>query len=218
MYSYRGNNNHFFLIFMVLLISSAGLVLISRQNQQPVRVSGWPGMSPESQAVLSNATNGLSGVANQQGRGLSLDLRPSGNPLRAANTVMTQGYGVGTHAPAQTWGAVDLALDGNGDGAADPEGSWSHPVYATHSGVIQVTADSWPAGNHIWVFNEQYRTGYAHLQQFAVENGQVVQAGQIIGYMGSTGMSSGPHLDYQVWERQGEAWINLNPLDFGVFD
>jgi murein DD-endopeptidase MepM/ murein hydrolase activator NlpD len=141
-----------------------------------------------------------------------------GNPLQAPNTVMTQGYGVGTHAPAEVWGAVDLAIDGNGDGAADADGTWDQPIYATQPGVVKTTPNSQPAGNHIWVGNNDYRTGYAHLSSFAVSDGQQVRRGDLIGYIGSTGMSSGPHLDYQVWERQGDTWVNVNPLDYGALD
>lgn len=153
-----------------------------------------------------------------RGRGMPDEARPQGNPLRASNTIVTQGYGVGTHAPVEVWGAVDLALDGNGDGRADPEGTRERPIYATHSGVVTVTANSYPAGNHIWVTNAAYRTGYAHLASFAVSDGQEVRRGDLIGYIGSTGMSSGPHLDYQVWVRQGEQWVNVNPLEYGALE
>jgi murein DD-endopeptidase MepM/ murein hydrolase activator NlpD len=36
--------------------------------------------------------------------------------------------------------------------------------------------------------------------------------------MGSTGLSSGPHLDYSIWHRQGGQWVNQNPLDFGALE
>jgi hypothetical protein len=152
-----------------------------------------------------------------QGRGMSGGLRPDGCPVRSGHIVMTQGYGMGTHAPAHIWGAIDLALDGNGDGQADPDGSWGKPIHATHSGVARVQSNTWPAGNHVWIINESYKTGYAHLQEFAVVEGQVVQEGDLIGYIGSTGQSSGPHLDYQVWQKINGAWVNQNPLDFGAF-
>lgn len=137
---------------------------------------------------------------------------PWGNPTDSAGAVMTQGYGVGTHAPAAVWGAIDIAIDGNGDGEADPRGSDGAPVYATHTGIVEITPNSVPAGNHIWVRGEHYKTGYAHLKAFAVETGQVVTRGTLIGYIGSTGQSSGPHLDYQVWENN----VNKNPLDYGA--
>ena len=100
---------------------------------------------------------------------------------------MTQGYGVGSHAPAEIWGAVDLAIDGNGDGQADPQGTDGTPVYATHDGVVKLARDTYPAGNHIWVIGNHYKTGYSHLRDFAVQEGQAVKRGDVIGYVGSTG-------------------------------
>jgi hypothetical protein len=138
--------------------------------------------------------------------------RPAGSPLGAAPAVLTQGYAVGTHAPAATWGAVDLAVAGG------PGATHGQPIYATHAGTVTITPDSWPGGNHVWVVGETYRTGYAHLASFAVQDGQAVQAGDQIGTVGSTGKSSGPHLDYQVWQRQGGQWVNVNPLDYGALE
>ncbi len=173
---------------------------------------------------IENDVGGYTNVVKQlvdswrmQGRGLGRDgERPQGNPLQRANTVMTQGYGTGTHAPANVWGAIDLAIDGDSDGVADPDGTQGTPVYATHGGIIKTSRNTWPAGNHLWVINQHYKTGYAHLEDFAVDNGQMVQRGDVIGYVGSTGQSSGPHLDYQVWQWQGNQWVNQNPMHFGV--
>ncbi len=204
---------------LVILVTSLALLWFSAGGD-PLRISAWGNQRVIVPADVSNRapTKGLSGFAapGQQGRGLPGEQRPYGNPLRAANTVLTQGYGVGSHAPAAIWGAVDLALDSDGDGVADPVGTQGQPVYATHIGVIQTTADSHPAGNHIWLTNDTYRTGYSHLAGFAVSNGQVVSQGELIGFVGSTGMSSGPHLDYQVWVQQSGSWVNVNPLDYGA--
>ncbi|NJM09010.1 M23 family metallopeptidase [Candidatus Gracilibacteria bacterium] len=200
---------------MLAILGTAWLVvqLFARPDAQ--QLSGWRGPGNSSASIAAAAEGTLSGRAeDQRGRGLSSALKPHGNPLNDGRTVMTQGYGVGTHAPAEVWGAIDLAIDGNDDGAADPQGSYDAPIYATHSGVVKVTPNSHPAGNHIWVSNEQFKTGYAHLAGFVVESGAHVERGQLIGYVGSTGMSSGPHLDYQIWEMQGGTWVNRNPLDF----
>ncbi len=136
---------------------------------------------------------------------------PLGCPVKpaAGRVVMTQGYGVGTHAPAATWGAVDLAVDGDGDGYAEAGSSWYAPIVATHDGHVTVTLDSYPGGNHIWLSEPGgvWRTGYAHLAMVTVVTGQFVRAGEQIGLLGSSGMSSGPHLDYQVW-RSG---VNIDP-------
>lgn len=123
--------------------------------------------------------------------------------------MITQGYGVGSHTPTAIWGAIDLAVDGNGDGVAEPEASWYAPVVATHDGRVRVTLDSYPAGHHVWVLAADgiWRTGYSHLAIVTVIDGQQIQAGDMIGLMGSTGFASGPHLDYQVW--RGE--VNIDP-------
>jgi murein DD-endopeptidase MepM/ murein hydrolase activator NlpD len=209
-------------ILIAAVIGLALIALLLSPSDGQTRLSGWRALDAASLSIAAGAEAPLRGAAVAQpslhGRGLPGTLRPSGNPLGAPNTVMTQGYGVGTHAPAEIWGAVDLALDGTGDGRADPTGTWNQPVYATHYGVVKVTPNSYPAGNHVWVTNDAYRTGYAHLADFVVTNGQVVEAGDMIGYIGSTGMSSGPHLDYQVWEQRGGAWVNVNPLDYGALD
>jgi murein DD-endopeptidase MepM/ murein hydrolase activator NlpD len=223
MYGRRGGPGGGFVLLLAL--AAVGVLLVwMRTDAGEVRVSGWRQLGTTAAAAVvapQAAASGLSGFAGEQppnGRGLPGDPRPYGNPLQASNTVMTQGYGVGTHAPAEIWGAIDLAIDGDGDGAAEAEGTWDQPIYATHSGVITTTPNSHPAGNHIWVANAEYRTGYAHLSSFAVSNGQTVNRGDLIGYIGSTGMSSGPHLDYQVWVMQSGAWVNVNPLDFGALD
>lgn len=206
------------IIIGLAVIGFGMLVMNVIAPDDTARLSLWS--QPAGQVVQPAAANGLNAamLPPNSGRGQPQDLRPYGNPLGVPNTVMTQGYGVGTHAPAVTWGAVDLAIDSDGDGYADPQGSWGHPIYATHSGTVRVTPNSYPAGNHVWVTNDAFRTGFAHLESFAVSSGQTVQRGDLLGYMGSTGMSSGPHLDYQIWEKRDGNWVNVNPLDYNVLD
>ena len=56
--------------------------------------------------------------------------------------------------------------------------------------------------------NETYSTNYAHMSKMAVRKGDKVKQGDIIGYVGSTGFSTGPHLHYEML-RNG---IKINPL------
>lgn len=75
------------------------------------------------------------------------------------------------------------------------------PVYAAAHGVV-VTAKRWGGyGNYIRIrHNSIYETAYAHLSDFAdnMDSGNYVRQGQIIGYVGSTGRTTGPHLHYEV--------------------
>lgn len=133
-----------------------------------------------------------------------------GNPLADDRTVMTQGYGVGSHAPAEIWGGIDLALDGDGNGTAEPGSTQDAPVYATHNGTVSAKANTWPGGNCILLFGDGVRTTYCHLSAFAVVDGAVVTSGTLIARVGSTGNSSGPHLHYEVWIN-GK---NTNPCEY----
>lgn len=186
-------------------------------GQRDIVLSRYNGAAGIAQPPVANS---LQGAAEAIGQGQTTSDRPVGNPLRSPRSIITQGYGVGTHAPAEAWGAVDLAIDGDGDGVAgspaDLAASQGAPIYATHRGVVRVTPNSVPAGNHVWVTGDGWKTGYAHLSSFSVESGQTVQRGDQIGTVGSTGQSSGPHLDYQVWAMEDGRWVNHNPLEFSI--
>ena len=83
---------------------------------------------------------------------------------------------------------------------AAPEGT---PVMASGSGVIIRSRWCGGGGNCIKIkHNSTYQTVYAHLSKFAsgIKEGVRVKQGRIIGYVGSTGMSTGPHLHYEVIE------------------
>lgn len=92
---------------------------------------------------------------------------------------------------------------------ASPEGT---PIYATGDGVIE-TADNLAEGygNHV-VINHGFgfETLYGHMSRMAVTVGEHVKRGQIIGYVGCTGLCTGPHVHYEVI-RNGE---KVNPIDY----
>ncbi|MDR1971830.1 MAG: M23 family metallopeptidase [Treponema sp.] len=74
------------------------------------------------------------------------------------------------------------------------------PIVATADGqVVTIDFDAEGFGNYIIIKHKHgYYTRYAHLQKTAARIGQRVQQGEVIGYIGNTGLSTGPHLHYEV--------------------
>ena len=85
-------------------------------------------------------------------------------------------------------------------------------IYATGSGtVIEVVESRKGYGNHVIINHGYgYQTLYAHLESFNVRTGQKVNRGDVIGYVGNTGTSSGPHLHYEVIKNLRK----INPVNF----
>jgi murein DD-endopeptidase MepM/ murein hydrolase activator NlpD len=74
------------------------------------------------------------------------------------------------------------------------------PIYAAASGKADFVGPHGGHGNYVrLVHSGGLKTAYAHMSRFAVKRGQQVSQGQVIGYVGSTGVSTGPHLHYEVW-------------------
>ncbi len=86
------------------------------------------------------------------------------------------------------------------------------PIFATGDGVVdRADANASGYGNHIVIRHGfGYETLYGHLSKYNVRAGQKVKRGDIIGFVGSTGRSEGPHLHYEV-HKGGEV---VNPLNF----
>lgn len=85
------------------------------------------------------------------------------------------------------------------------------PIYAAGDGRIQMAGRNGAYGNYIRIrHNADYSTAYAHLSRFAgiARVGNRVRQGQVIGYVGSTGRSTGPHLHYEILR----AGAHTNPL------
>ncbi len=77
------------------------------------------------------------------------------------------------------------------------------PVRSVGDGVVEFAAYKGGNGNYVRIrHNGTYSTGYLHLNRMAegIRRGVTVEQGEVIGYVGSTGLSTGPHLDYRVWK------------------
>ncbi|RNJ61438.1 MAG: M23 family metallopeptidase [Porphyrobacter sp. IPPAS B-1204] len=113
---------------------------------------------------------------------------PSRMPLEGAQ--LTSGFGMRTHpvlGGRRAHAGIDLAA---------PTGT---PVYATADGVVG-RAD-WYSSYGLYIsinHGAAMETRYAHLSRLAVAAGDNVKKGDLIGYVGSTGRSTGPHLHYEV--------------------
>jgi murein DD-endopeptidase MepM/ murein hydrolase activator NlpD len=87
----------------------------------------------------------------------------------------------------------------------DLAAAWGTPIVAAVDGVV--TYAGWHGGHGKYVaiaHGGGLATGYAHMSSIAVPAGTRVAQGQVIGYVGSTGLSTGPHLHYELY-RNGEA-------------
>lgn len=90
------------------------------------------------------------------------------------------------------------------------------PVNACHSGTVTTGYDADGLGNYVRITTQDGNsyTVYGHLRSCAVSNGQTVQAGEVLGYVGTTGASTGDHLHLE-YHQNGET---LNPLIFTECD
>lgn len=85
------------------------------------------------------------------------------------------------------------------------------PIYAANSGTVTSATYSVAYGNYVTIaHNNGFSTLYGHMTNYIVSAGQYVSQGQVIGYVGSTGYSTGPHLHFTVY--YGGATVN--PLNY----
>jgi murein DD-endopeptidase MepM/ murein hydrolase activator NlpD len=90
-----------------------------------------------------------------------------------------------------------------------PQGS---PIYATADGIVSTAGNLGNGyGNHVIISHGySYSTLYGHMYRIKAKNGQRVRRGEVIGYVGNTGKSTGPHLHYEVIKGSK----HLNPIYF----
>jgi len=89
-----------------------------------------------------------------------------------------------------------------------PKGS---PIYATGDGVIEEAHYSTSFGNVVYInHNFGFETRYAHMTEYIVKKGEQVKRGQVIGYVGNSGLSVATHLHYEVLFKGQQ----INPINF----
>lgn len=113
---------------------------------------------------------------------------PSAMPVAAR--AITSGFGSRQHPVLGTWrthSGLDLAA------------AYGSPIVATSDGVV--SAAGWAGGYGLLVAVDHgggLQTRYGHMSRLAVVPGQAIRKGSVIGYVGSTGLSTGPHLHYEI--------------------
>lgn len=135
--------------------------------------------------ALDNPGQPAPGIVTQPHTGVAV---PSRMPLGQAS--LTSGYGMRRHP------VLGGRRKHNGIDLAAPTGT---PVYATADGTVSRANWFSSYGKYISIeHGGELQTRYAHLSRIAVSDGQRVRKGDVIGYVGSTGRSTGPHLHYEV--------------------
>ncbi|HAS2965817.1 TPA: M23 family metallopeptidase, partial [Vibrio cholerae] len=114
---------------------------------------------------------------------------PSGSPVLGART--SSGYGKRIHPVTG-----QLKIHRGQDFAVNI----GTPIYATADGVVEVTRISKTgSGNFIRLLHAYgFSSSYSHLHKFVVKNGDFVKKGDLLAYSGNSGLSSGPHLHYEI--------------------
>jgi murein DD-endopeptidase MepM/ murein hydrolase activator NlpD len=141
---------------------------------------------------LENAVGPLSEIQKvlEAQKALLVDI-PSLWPLKGARGNITNDFGFSRH-PFTGGAYVHMGIDI----------AWAYgtPIVATANGkVLKIDFDPMGLGQYVVIRHDfGFHTRYGHLDRVVVQKGQEVRRGQVIGYMGSSGLSTGPHLHYEV--------------------
>ena len=115
---------------------------------------------------------------------------------------LTSPYGYRTHPITGQWkfhNGVDLA------------NSMGTPIYAARSGSVTVATHGKTYGEYVTInHGDGYSSLYAHMTHYVVSKGQYVTKGQLIGYMGTSGRSNGPHLHFSIFYNGS----SVNPMNY----
>ena len=90
------------------------------------------------------------------------------------------------------------------------------PIYSTANGVVTHAKYTKYNGNYVKIqHNDTYTTQYLHMSKIAsgIKPGKYVEQGQVIGYVGSTGLATGPHVCYRFWKngKQVDPYSEITP-------
>jgi len=190
------------------LTDSARTKLIEQKKElDKVNVMGDDELSRDIGHTLDNITaraafqfesyNGIEKLINNQENKLASI--PAIQPVSNKElTRIASGFGMRIHP------IYGIAKMHNGLDFTAPQGT---PIYATGDGTVTTSGVGTGTGNHVIINHGYgYETVYMHMVRIKVRDRQKVTRGEVIGWVGSTGASTGPHCHYEVH-------INGNPVD-----
>lgn len=143
-------------------------------------------------------TDGITDYFDDKGRSAKKTLMRT--PIDGAR--LSSGFGNRKH-PILGYNKMHKGLD-----FAAPRGT---PIYAAGDGVIDYAGRNGAYGKYVRIrHNGEFSTAYAHMKNIAkgIGKGKRVRQGQVVGYVGSTGSSTGPHLHYEILKNK----IQVNPM------
>lgn len=177
-----------------MIFNSDPLAFLKDANQRGMEslATGGNAIAAMLQSRLSQQSQAPSSVASSP-VGSSIPVKgPDGKLYFPTNTRrLTEGYGPRVHPITGKKGFHT---------GEDIGARYGSPVYATSDGVVGRSQWNNIYGNQIVLNNGgSLQSMYGHLSKSLVKAGQSVKRGQIIGYVGSTGLSTGAHLHFEVW-------------------
>ena len=153
---------------------------LDRAGGDPIELLRWDHPGSAEQYFLADGSSAKKGLIR--------------TPVDGAH--ITSGFGFRFH-PILGYSRMHQGMDfGAATGA---------PILAAAAGRVEFAGWHGGHGNYVRVWhNPHLATAYGHMSRMAVRGGQAVAQGQLLGWVGSTGLSTGPHLHYEVW-RDGQA-------------
>ena len=162
----------------------------------------WLASQPQGGSSGSNSSSG-----NSSGNNAGSESNPPATSQRfyfpmAYCTMLTSAYGYRVHPITGNYAfhsGVDLAA---GVGTE---------IYATKSGTVTTATENYVYGNYVIINHlDGYSSLYGHMTHYTVSEGQYVHQGQVIGYVGLTGWTNGPHLHFTLYYNGS----TVNPMNY----
>jgi len=140
-------------------------------------------------AIRHEDSNGSSGFYNEKGESLVTGFMR--HPISSYKRISSR------FNPKRRHPISGRVRPHNGTDYAAPTGT---PIYAASDGIVNTARYNGGYGNVVYIDHSKgVQTRYAHMHGISVKRGQRVAKGQIIGTVGTTGASTGPHLHYEYW-------------------